>query len=111
MRPRSLKAAVEHRKYVRFVAILAEISNACEVGPKISRVDHTYRGCTRWMDGLHHLQKRRDAPWRIMDISNVLRSCNTCNGWVEDHPELAHDAGLVTRPGDPHWQDSPKIVR
>lgn len=105
MRAVSAKRERELVIYRRFVAKLAEDDPTCHVGPRISLVDRTWRGCTRWMDGLHHLQKRSANRSRLLDPTNVLRSCSPCNGWVEDHPELAIEAGLVTRPGDPDWQE------
>lgn len=94
LRPRSAKKEAEHRRYLRFVAELADQSPWCEVGPLIARVDPRWRGCTRRMGGLHHLRKR-SAGGGLMDRANVLRSCNPCNGWVEDNPALAKQAGLT----------------
>ncbi len=96
IRSRSKKKQAEHRLYLQFVAELEAESPWCEVGPFISTVNLAYRGCTRRMQGLHHLRKR-SAGGAEMDRANVLRSCNTCNGWVEDHPEQARRANLVIR--------------
>ncbi len=38
-----------------------------------------------------------------MDPDNVVRSCNAGNLWIEDHPTLARELGLVVREGDPDW--------
>ena len=99
LRPRSVKASAEHRRYLAFVAELAAESDSCEVGPLWSKVDPTWRGCLGRMSGLHHLRKR-SAGGALMDRANVLRSCSPCNGLVEDRPDLAHSAGLVIRRGD-----------
>jgi hypothetical protein len=100
------KRARLQRAYVAWVQSLAIIDDRCEVGPLISKADPTYRGCAGRMGGLHHKQKRSANKARIMDPTNVLRSCNPCNGHVEDHPpEGGWPVELVTRPGDPDWQE------
>lgn len=69
----------------------------------IRAVDPSWRGCTVWPSGLHHVRKR-SAAGALMNPANVLASCSACNaGWVEDNPLLAHEAGLVVREGDPEW--------
>lgn len=97
LRSRSKKATAQHAEYLRFVGRLAAESDICEVCPIISRADPGWRGCTHYMQGLHHLRKR-SAGGDLMDPANVLRSCNNGNGWVEDHPKLAKHIGL-TIPG------------
>lgn len=95
-----------HAAYVRWVRELADEDDTCHVGPLISRVDPSYRGCAGRMGGLHHKQKRSANKARIMDPTNVLRSCNPCNGHIEDHPpQGGWPTTLVTRPGDPDWQE------
>lgn len=99
LRQRSAKREREQRdEYLPLVRRLADESPWCEVGPRISAVARDYRGCTRRMQGLHHLRKQSQGGARC-DPANVLRSCNACNGWVEDNPRLALEAGLVLRPG------------
>lgn len=58
--------------------------------------------CARTADGLHELRKR-SAQGSTTNPANLLAACNPCNIWIEDHPALAHDLGLVARPGDPEW--------
>lgn len=72
---------------------------ACELGPKIIGVLPSYDDCGKKAVCLHELQKRSQGG-SITDINNVMRSCAPCNVWVEDHPLLAHKAGLVRRAGD-----------
>lgn len=94
LKPRSVKREREHRAYLVFVAELADESTACEVCPLIATVLPSWRGCWGQMQGLHHLRKRSQGG-AVMDRANVLRSCNSGNGWVEDWPVLARQAGLV----------------
>lgn len=98
----SKKQARLWRKYVAFVAGMLAVDDRCEVGRKILSVDCKYRGCTRRATGLHHLRKK-SSQGALMEPDNVLRSCDPCNGWVEDHDERARKAGLVVRSGDPEW--------
>ena len=88
-------------QYGDFVALRLERSSRCEVGPMIDAVEPWHR-CEGRATGLHHLRKR-SAGGRIKSRLNTLRSCDTCNSWVEDHPLLAEIAGLAIRPGHPKW--------
>lgn len=89
--------------YGRFVRLRLSISDRCELGSIIAKVDPLWRGCTGRAQGLHHLRKRSDTG-RLCSRLNTLRACNACNGgWVEDYPSLAIEAGLVIRQGDPMW--------
>jgi hypothetical protein len=78
------------------------ISKRCEVGERIRWIDPLWRGCTGTAQGLHHLRKRSSSG-RVKSRLNTLRSCNACNGWVEDWDGLAQLAGLVIREGHPWW--------
>lgn len=104
LRPVSDRRRAEKVDYLALVRALAEEDDRCEVCPIIVQVDPSWRGCTGRMSGLHHIAKR--SQWRggLLVRANVLRACNPGNRWVEDHPELAHRAGLVVRPGDAEWQ-------
>lgn len=99
----SKKRASLQRKYVAFVAGMLAVNNRCAVVRRILIVDSSYRECTRVATGLHHLRKK-SAGGALMDPDNVVRSCNACNTWVEDHPEKAEKAGLVVRPGHPDYE-------
>ncbi|MGE9312845.1 hypothetical protein ACLOAU_14450 [Niabella sp. CJ426] len=48
--------------------------------------------CTGTMEGGHHIQKRTRK--NMCDRSNILRSCNACNSWIETHPLEAINLGL-----------------
>lgn len=98
----SKKRASLQRKYVAFVAGMLAVSDRCEVGRRISSVDCTYRDCRGRANGLHH-RRKKSSQGALMEPDNVLRCCDPCNGWVEDHDARAHKAGLVVREGDPDW--------
>jgi hypothetical protein len=102
MRTVSRKRASLQRRYSSFVSAMLAVDKRCEVGPRIRRAIHHYRGCRRTATGLHHLRKR-SAGGALCDPDNVMRSCDPCNVWVEDHPRLARDLGLVVREGDSAW--------
>jgi 5-methylcytosine-specific restriction endonuclease McrA len=44
---------------------------------------------------IHHLKKRSQGGSN--DPRNLAWVCGPCNGWVEDNPDAAHRAGLVTK--------------
>lgn len=75
-------------------------SPKCEVGPKLKAVLPKYDFCTGTATCLHEL-KKRSAGGSITDINNVMRSCFTCNRFIEDQPSVAYQAGLVIK----SWED------
>lgn len=83
-------------------AMLAE-SPWCELGPVISTAVPAWP-CSQRAQGLHELRKR-SAGGSLTNRSNLLRACNPCNTWVEDHPTQARELGLVVRAGDPGWDE------
>lgn len=44
---------------------------------------------------IHHVKKR--SAGGSNDLRNLMWVCNPCNGWVENHPDAAYAAGLVTK--------------
>lgn len=82
----------------QFHELVRQRGYVCEVGQRIKTVVPEWAHCTHWPEGRHHLRKR--SAGGSDDPSNLLLSCNPCNGWVEDHPALAREAGLVIRDGD-----------
>jgi hypothetical protein len=96
------KRASLQRRYSTFVAGMLAVSPRCEVGPRIRRMVVHYRGCRRQASGLHHLRKR-SAGGALCEPDNVMRCCDPCNGWIEDHPRQALELGLVVREGDRRW--------
>ena len=63
--------------------MLAQHSH-CEV--KIPQV------CTKKAQGLQHKVKRSEK--NLMDPDNLLRCCNACNAWIEQHPLEAIALGV-----------------
>lgn len=102
MRAQSSRQATLHRRYRSFVAGMMAESTRCEVGLRIRRLVVHYRGCQKRATGLHHLRKR-SAGGALCDPDNVVRCCDACNGWIEDHPHDALMIGLVVREGDKRW--------
>ncbi len=46
----------------------------------------------------HHLRKAgQGGAWTL---PNLVALCARHNGWIENHPDLAHDMGLVIRTGE-----------
>lgn len=39
--------------------------------------------CTHYMTCLHHIVARSVAPHRVLDPTNVVRSCSACNDYIE----------------------------
>lgn len=58
--------------------------------------------CHMTIEGLHE-RRKRSAGGSLTLLTNLMPSCNPCNGWIEDHPQLAHRLGLVVREGDDDW--------
>lgn len=50
----------------------------------------------------HHRRKASAAG--AYSVDNLVTLCAQHNAWVEDHPRLARDLGLVVREGDPEWE-------
>ncbi len=48
--------------------------------------------CTGWAEHFHELVGRRQGG-SLTDPRNLVPSCDRCNGWIEDYPELARDNG------------------
>jgi 5-methylcytosine-specific restriction endonuclease McrA len=46
----------------------------------------------------HHLAKASQGGAYVKE--GLVTLCSFHNGWVEDHPNLAHEKGLVCRAGD-----------
>lgn len=99
------------------VAMEAE-SDRCEVGPFIDRAirdadraagrpETGWRSCTGKMQGLHERRKNGQGG-SLTDRANLMRSCNVCNGQVEDAVGAVRDslraAGVIVTRLDPEWE-------
>ncbi len=99
LKPRSDKMTKLYRtQRVPLVKEWLSISQVCEVGPKIRAIKPDHPKC-KPATCLHEL-KKRSAGGSITDPRNLLRSCIFCNGYIEDWPDLAWQAGLVVRFGE-----------
>lgn len=72
----------------------------CEIGPVLAHHgEPDARHCRGAIQGMHELRKR-SAGGSLINRNNLVPTCNYCNGWVEEHPDAAHEYGLVVRQDD-----------
>ena len=71
----SVKRMAEQRLYRKIVKEMLEEDPRCEI--KVP-------GCTGIAEGLQHKVKR--SVKNLLNRKNLLRSCNSCNTWIENHP-------------------------
>lgn len=65
----------------------------CEIGPVLT--NHSVENdCTRTATCLHE-RKKRSQGGSLTDPVNLLRSCEFCNPFLEEIPEVAHGLGLT----------------
>ena len=77
---------------------------ACEIGYVLRAnarrsevIARAANACTGSAEGVHERRSRAANPGveGLKDPVNMMSSCNICNGWCADHPDSAHDMGLV----------------
>lgn len=73
---KSVKRIVEEKLYNRQVKEMISENPFCEIKAP---------GCTSKATGAHHKQKR--SPDNYLKRSNLVRSCASCNLFIEEHPE------------------------
>lgn len=73
-----------HRQYRKMVAEMIVADKRCEIKSPV---------CTKIAQGLHHKQKR--SKKNLLDRANVVRACNACNTYVEEHSEWALENGFT----------------
>lgn len=66
----------------------------CELGIIIAISEGSAEWCVLYTQGIHE-RKKRSQQGSLTDPTNLMSSCNPCNGWVEDNPKLAKKLGLV----------------
>lgn len=71
------------KEYRKLVKEMLKENNVCEIKAP---------GCTGKAQGLHHIQKRTTK--NLLDRNNLLRACNSCNLWIEEHPLEAIEKGF-----------------
>lgn len=86
---------------------LIEAGFGCEIGPVLTHYGLTEaRRCTGRIEGLHE-RRKRSAGGSLTNRDNLIPSCNFCNSFVEEEPELIRELtgdDLVVRAGDPEWE-------
>lgn len=87
----------DQKQYKKIVKEMAAKSNRCEVKAP---------GCTKIMSGLHHIVKR--SPENLLDKNNLIRACNSCQGYIEQHPKWAIE-NLVSK-SKFKKKDKPSII-
>lgn len=79
---KSKKLTAKEKEYKKIVAEMLAQDNRCEL---------TTPDCTGTAEGLHH-QKGRGI--HLTNRKYLKRACNSCNGYVDRHPQYAIDNGL-----------------
>lgn len=81
-------------------AMLLQSAERSEV--EVQRITDGFLACQREPSGLHE-RRKRSSQGSLTVLANLMPACSPCNLWVENHPEIAHSLGLVSRPGDHEW--------
>lgn len=116
MRPQSKDKARERAERRALVEQwISEGRTSCEVGQRWMHEAWRHEGerwervgrivrrhCWRRIEGIHE-RRKRSSGGSVTNPVNLMASCNACNLLVENEPTLAHEAGLVVRPGDDDW--------
>jgi hypothetical protein len=71
------------KEYRKLVKVMLKENDQCEV---------KLPGCTGKAQGLHHIVKRNKK--NMCDRNNLLRACNSCNSYIENHPLEALEMGV-----------------
>ena len=79
----SVKRMAQQRLYRKIVKEMIEEDPRCEIKAP---------GCTGIAEGLQHKVKRTSK--NLLNRKNLLRSCNSCNTWIENHPLEAIAMGV-----------------
>lgn len=86
---------------------LEDSPRACQLGPlwraasiRLGRpeLDRCTGRATCW-----HERRKRSSTGSILKRENLMASCSSCNGLVEDEADVARDLELVCREGDEDW--------
>jgi hypothetical protein len=79
----SVKRMAQQRLYRKIVKEMLAEDPCCEIKAP---------GCTGIAQGLQHKVKR--SAKNLLNRKNLLRSCNSCNTWIENHPLEAIAMGV-----------------
>lgn len=82
----------------------------CQIGPVLRHAYVTDKApvslgdldCFDAPSGIHE-RRKRSANGSLTMLANLMPACSFHNQWVEREPEIAHQLGLVVRPGDADW--------
>ena len=84
IKPLSDKRKVLQKEYRAKVKAMMKENDRCGIKAP---------GCSGKASGLHHLCKR--SAKNLLEDSNLIRSCSSCNLWVEENDKQARDLGFV----------------
>jgi len=76
------KRKEKQKEYVKLVKEMLSENPNCEI---------KMPGCLKIATGLHHKVKRTEK--NLCDRKNLLRACDSCNGWCERFPLIAIKKG------------------
>lgn len=76
----------------------------CVFGPFLEARGHVR--CNRTAVDPHEI-KTRGRGGSITDPDNCVPTCRTCHNWVDDHPELAAEYGMVAH----NWTPDSEVAR
>jgi hypothetical protein len=79
----SVKRMAQQRLYRKIVKEMLEEDPRCEIKAP---------GCSGIAEGLQHKVKR--SVKNLLNRKNLLRSCNACQTWIENHPLEAIAMGV-----------------
>ena len=79
----SVKRMAQQRLYRKIVKEMIEEDPRCEIKAP---------GCTGIAEGLQHKVKR--STKNLLNRKNLLRSCSSCNTWIENNPLEAIAMGV-----------------
>lgn len=86
------------------VKAMISAGRKCEVGPILEGAGITDAPtCRKKIEGLHE-RRKRSSGGSLVNPANLIPSCNPCNGFIEDEPDICHELGLVVREGDSEWE-------
>lgn len=82
----------------------------CQIGPVLRRAYYAdsydiraaHVDCLDEPSGIHE-RRKRSSGGSLTVLANLLPACTWHNQWCEREPEIAHELGLVVRPGDREW--------
>lgn len=82
----------------------------CQIGVTLRResfigahaIDYSDIACVGEPSGIHE-RRKRSSGGSLTLLANLMPACTWHNQWCEREPEIAHELGLVVRPGDREW--------